>query len=78
MRIESNDVPQSDTDDKKTFHLLVSSVAIAYIIHTYKVYLDPQQYAKLFASLILKPDPRGKRCTGLEKILKEFPTDQWQ
>lgn len=56
----------------------MSSVAIAYIIYTHKVYLDPQQYAKLFASLILNPDPREKRCTGLEKILKEFPTDQLQ
>ena len=77
-RIETNDVPQSDSDDKKTFHPLVSSVAIAYIIYTHKVYLDPQQYGKLFASLILHPDPGGKRCTGFERILKEFPIDQLQ
>ncbi|XP_022783821.1 E3 ubiquitin-protein ligase rnf213-alpha-like [Stylophora pistillata] len=48
------------------------------MIFTHKVYLDTQQYAKLFASLILHPDPQGKGCKGFEKILEEFPRDQLQ
>jgi len=78
-KIEKNSLPQSDEEDKKNNILpLVSSVAIAYTIYVHKVHLDPQEYAKLFFSLVLRPDEKDHTCTSFERLLKNFPSEQWQ
>ncbi|XP_078381354.1 E3 ubiquitin-protein ligase rnf213-alpha-like isoform X3 [Oculina patagonica] len=76
-RIEKNALPQTE-DEKNIILPLVSSVAIAYIIYTHKVYLEPDHFAKLFFSLILKSDPKEQTCTSFERLLKHFPSEQWQ
>lgn len=88
-KIEKNAVPQSDEDQKKKIFSLVSSVAIAHTIVVHKVHLDPDDYARLFFSLILHSDPKEadvilhsdpkeQTCTAFERLLKHFPSDQWQ
>ena len=78
-KIEKNSLPQSDEEDKKNTILpLVSSVAIAHTIHVHKVDLDPQEYEKLFSSLVLRPDQEDHTCTSFERLLKHFPSEQWQ
>lgn len=75
-KIEKNSLPQSDEEDKKILPL-VSSVAIAHTIHVHKVNFDPQEYAKLFSSLVLHPD-QEHTCTTFERLLKHFPSEQWR
>ncbi|KAL9988278.1 hypothetical protein ACROYT_G002709 [Oculina patagonica] len=78
-RIEKNALPQTEAKDEKNEILpLVSSVAIAYTIYTHKVYLEREQFAKLFFSLILKSDSKEQTCTSFERLLKQFPSEQWQ
>ena len=78
-KIEKNSLPQSDEEDKKnTIFPLVSSVAIAHTIRVHKVHLDPQEYAKLFSSLVLRSDQEDHTCTSFERLLKQFPSEQWQ
>lgn len=78
-KIEKNYLCQSDEEVEKNNILpLVSSVAIAYVIHVHEVRLRPQEYGKLFSSLILRPDQEGHTCTTFEGLLKHFPSEQWQ
>ena len=78
-KIEKNSLPQSDEEDEKNNILpLVSSVAIAFTIYVHKVPLDPQEYAKLFSSLVLRRDQEDHTCISFERLLKHFPCEQWQ
>ena len=78
-KIEKNSLPQSDEEDKKNTILpLVSSVAIAHTIQVHKVHLDPQEYAKLFFSLVLRLDQEDHTCTSFERLLKHFPSEELQ
>ena len=71
-------MPQTDEDRHKTILPLVSSVAIAHTIVAHKVHLDPDDYARLFFSLILHADPNEQTCTEFERLLKSVPSDHWQ
>ena len=77
-RIEKNSLRQTRAADNDNEILpLVSSVAIAYIISTFRVCLEPEHYAKLFSSLILKSEPEEQTCTSFQRILDQFPCEQW-
>lgn len=78
-RIEKNFLPQTQATDKDNGILpLVSSVAIAYTISTHRVHLEPENYAKLFFSLILQPEEEVQTCIAFERLLNQFPCEQWQ
>ena len=70
-------IKKSEAEDKTD---LVSSVSIAYIIYEHSVYtnLDPEDYKRLFFSLILRPDPEEQTCIAFESLLDRIPCEQWQ
>ncbi|KAJ7355102.1 hypothetical protein OS493_027891 [Desmophyllum pertusum] len=70
-------IKKSEAEDKTD---LVSSVSIAYIIYVHSVYtnLDPEDYKRLFFSLILRPDPKEQTCIAFESLLDRIPCEQWQ
>lgn len=78
-KIDQNASPQSVAqDDNKKIHRLVSSVAIAHVLVSHKVRLDPEDYAKLFSSLILWQDANEKNCTALRCLVGHFPSKELQ
>lgn len=72
-KIHENASLQSAVEENKKIRRLVSSMAIAYVIHTHHVVLDREDYAKLFPSLILERDQNGQTCTAYDKLLTHFP-----
>ena len=78
-KIDQNALPLSvPQDNNKKIHRLVSSVAIAHVLVSHRVRLDPEDYAKLFSSLILWKDPNEKTCTALRGLLGQFPSGEQQ
>ncbi|CAH3029473.1 unnamed protein product, partial [Porites evermanni] len=78
-KIHQNSSLQSDASDDKKVLRLVSSVAIAYVLHRHPdISLDREDYANLFPSFILERDQNVQTCTVYDKLLKHFPSVEWQ
>lgn len=75
-KIDQNALPL--TDDQNKIHRLVSSVAIAHVLVSHKVRLEPEWYMKLLSSLILVRDPEEQSCDTFRKLLAHFPSEEQQ
>ena len=80
-KIEQNALPLSNGKEfTERINRIVSSIAIAHVLVSHKVRLDPDKYEQLLSSLVLWPDPdvKEKTCSSFNTLFSHFPSEQWR
>ena len=54
---------------------VVSSLAIAVLVHKDFVELEEKEFKSLLSCLALQADPTGEKCTVYEEVLREFSSE---
>ena len=61
-----------------TWNRLLSSIVITYAVHDFKVFLDIDDYRKLFLSLVLSGNLEEKTCPAFNVLVKHFAIENWR
>lgn len=54
---------------------VVSSLAIAFLVHKHGIELTKEEVISLLSCLAVKVDPAGKTCAVYEEVSREFSAD---
>lgn len=54
---------------------IVSSLAIAFLVHKHSIELTREELISVLSCLAVKADPTGKTCAVYEEVSKEFSAD---
>ncbi|XP_015758606.1 PREDICTED: uncharacterized protein LOC107337885 [Acropora digitifera] len=72
MKTNVSDLDKNKVGSKRHVSAVVSSLAIAVLVHSYGIVLKNEELVSLLRCLALEVDPSGVSCTVYEEILKEF------
>lgn len=73
-KLETNvsDLAKSKVGSGCHVSAVVSSLAIAVVVHSYSIMLKSEELVSLLRCLALEVDPGGGSCTVYDEVLKEF------
>ena len=72
METNVSDLAKSKVGSRCHVSAVVSSLAIAVLVHRYSISLRSEEVLSLLSCLALEVDPSGESCTVYDEVLKEF------
>lgn len=72
METNVSDLAKSKVGSECHVSAVVSSLAIAVLVHSYAIVLKDEEVVSLLSCLALEVDPSGESCTVYQEVLREF------